>query len=142
MSNINHSLTLLIQLARFQALVARKFDQLSVHGLGFNDLLVLHTLQQAPKEKLRRIDLAERIGITASGVTRMLLPMEKNGWVTREISERDARIGFAVLTPAGKRLYKDAIKTAERIAGDIIPPHQLTDGALLPMLQFLDNHLH
>jgi DNA-binding MarR family transcriptional regulator len=141
MSNINTPLQLLIQLAKFQSFVGRKFDQLSVHGLGFNDLLVLHALYQAPKEKLRRIDLAESIGVTASGITRMLLPMEKNGWVTREVSERDARIGFAVLTPAGKRLYKEAIKTADKIAASIIPADQLTNGALLTMIQFLDTVL-
>lgn len=140
MTSIKPSLELLVQLARFQALVTRRFDQLSVHGLGFSDLLVLHALMNAPKEKLRRIDLAVQIGLTASGVTRMLLPMEKNGWVTREVSERDARIGFAVLTPAGKRLYKDAVKTAERIATDIIPEQQLTDGTLSPMLKLLNNY--
>ncbi|OOQ60168.1 MarR family winged helix-turn-helix transcriptional regulator [Mucilaginibacter pedocola] len=141
MSNINTSLELLMQLSRFQALVARKFDQLSVHGLGFNDLLVLHTLQQAPKEKMRRVDLAEHIGVTASGITRMLLPMEKNGWVSREVSERDARVGFAVLTPAGKRLYTEAIKTAQHIAEGIAPGQQLNDGTLQPMFNFLNNHL-
>jgi DNA-binding MarR family transcriptional regulator len=121
MSNINNSLKLLMNLAKIQAVVSRKFDRLSVHGIGFSDFLILHLLQQAPNEQLRRTELAEKIGLTASGITRLLLPIEKIGLITREANERDARVSYAKLTPAGKRIYNEALQTADAIADDIIP---------------------
>jgi DNA-binding MarR family transcriptional regulator len=121
MSTINHSLKFLMNLAKIQAVMARRFDQLSIHGIGFNDFLILYLLQQAPGEKLRRIDLAEKIGLTASGVTRMLLPMEKTGLITREANERDARVSYVVLTTAGRQIYEDAKDTANAVAKEIIP---------------------
>ena len=140
MASINPSLDLLIRLARFQATVNRKFDKLSIHGLGMNDLLIMHALQQAPMEKLRRVDLAEKIGVTASGITRLLLPMEKIGWVAREAGERDARVTYAVLTKAGKQLYKDAVKSANYIAADIIPAGKAEKHPLNQLLQLFDNN--
>ncbi|MEO3407781.1 MarR family transcriptional regulator [Mucilaginibacter sp. CAU 1740] len=121
MSTINNSLKLLMNLAKIQAVVSRKFDRLSVHGIGFSDFLILHLLQQAPNEQLRRTELAEKIGLTASGITRLLLPIEKIGLITREANERDARVSYAKLTPAGKRIYSEALQTADAIADDIIP---------------------
>ncbi|UUZ55216.1 MarR family transcriptional regulator [Massilia sp. H-1] len=52
-----------------------------------------------PGGRIRRVDLAERVSLTASGVTRTLLPLEKIGLVTRQSDPRDARVGFAVITP-------------------------------------------
>ncbi len=40
--------------------------------------MTLYYLERAPGGRLRRVDLAERLGLTASGVTRSLLPLEKN----------------------------------------------------------------
>jgi len=110
-----------MNLAKIQAVIARRFDKLSVHGIGFNDFLILHLLQQAPSEKLRRIDLADKIGLTASGITRMLLPMEKMRWIAREANERDARVSYVVLTKAGQQLYVDSRETANAVAKEIIP---------------------
>lgn len=140
MSNTISSLEVLIRLARFQAAVTRKFDRLSAHGLNFNDLLIIHVLKQAPKEKMRRVDLAEKLGVTASGITRMLIPMEKMGWINRESDTRDARIAYAVLTSAGKQLYKDAIKTANYIAEDIIPKNKLSAHPVSQLLNLLNNN--
>ena len=121
MSSINLSLKLLMNLFKIQAMMARKFDGLTMHGIGFNDFLILYLLQQAQGERVRPTDLAERTGLTASGVTRMLLPMEKIGLVARQPNERDARVSFVVLTAAGKRIYEDALETANFIAKEIVP---------------------
>lgn len=138
MSTINHSLKFIMNLAKIQAVIARRFDKLSVHGIGFNDFLILYLLQQAPGGKLRRIDLAENIGLTASGVTRMLLPLEKIGLIGRETNERDARVTYATLTAAGRQLYEEAKETANNIAKDIIAPEHVKNNqpvtALFKML--------
>jgi len=93
------SLDFCIRLTRAQSATVRRLDNvLSIHGLSFNDFLILYYLEKAPESKLRRIDLAERLGVTASGVTRSLLPLEKLGQVARQQDPRDARVGYAVLT--------------------------------------------
>src|SRR3954469_12533813 len=101
---MNTALKFALDLSKIQTVIDRKFDgSLSLHGLSFNDFMILHHLSQAPENKLRRIDLADKMGVTASGVTRMLAPMEKIGLVSRETNERDARISYVVLANGGKR---------------------------------------
>jgi DNA-binding MarR family transcriptional regulator len=127
-----------MNLAKVQAVIARRFDRLNMHGIGFSDFMILYILEQSVDGKMRRIDLADKIGLTASGITRMLLPMEKIGLVSRETNKRDARVSYVVLTPAGKQLFEDAKTTAEALALEIIPSEKrkkfnlLTD--LLAML--------
>lgn len=119
---ISSTLNFILNLSKAQTIVNRRFDtKLSSYGLGFTDFVILYHLSQAPYEKMRRIDLAEKVGLTASGITRMLAPMEKMGLVSRESNERDARVSYAVLAPGGKRMLAESIKTAEYAALDIFP---------------------
>ncbi|ALL05567.1 MarR family transcriptional regulator [Pedobacter sp. PACM 27299] len=131
MSVVNPALKILMNLAKAQAVISRRFDRLNVHGIGFNDLMILYVLRQSTDGKMRRIDLADQIGLTASGITRMLLPMEKIGLVTREANERDARVSYVVLTSAGKQLFEDAEKTASTLASEIVPALKPKDFNLL-----------
>lgn len=132
MSTINTSLQLLMNLAKAQAMIARKLDSLSAHGLGFNDLLLLYLVQQAPGGKLRRIDLAEQAGLTASGITRLLIPLEKTGLVSRATNALDARVSLVLLTATGRRVLREALRTANAVAAGIIPEKQLKAGISLP----------
>ncbi len=83
----------------------------SIHGIGLTEYMVLHNLITAPNKVLRRIDLANSVGRTASGVTRMLLPMEKLGLINKELSPRDARASLVKITPAGEQIFKDSSLT-------------------------------
>lgn len=122
MKQIDPSLEFFIHLAKAKTVVSRRFDQrLGFHGLGFSDFMILWHLSQAQEEKLRRTDLAEKIGLTASGVTRMLVPMEKVGFVKRESSKHDARISYVTLAPGGKRLIMESLESAEVLAQDLLP---------------------
>lgn len=122
--NADPALDFCIRLARAYAVLTRRLDnKLSgVHGLSFSDFMVLYCLDRASGQRLRRIDLAERMGMTASGVTRMLLPLEKIGLVARQADPRDARVGFAILTTAGADLLGHALKSAEAICQEAIQP--------------------
>src|ERR687890_181820 len=97
---------LCLRLARANAVLLRRFDNAlgSQHGISFSDFQLLNHLSRAPGARLRRVDLAERLGLTASGVTRSLLPLEKIGLVTRQPDPRDARVGYALITPTGDEL--------------------------------------
>jgi DNA-binding MarR family transcriptional regulator len=117
-----HHLTFFFDLARAHAAAIRRFDGAlgGVHGIGLGDLHLLQRLDQAPQRRLRRIDLAQQLGVTASGVTWMLRPLTKRGLVTSEASEADGRVTFAVLTAAGRQLVADAVPTARQIAADLL----------------------
>lgn len=117
----NESLSLLFNLTKTQSILQRKFDRLSMHGLGYTDFMLLHLLASTSEQQMRRIDLASRIGLTPSGVTRLLSPLEKNGLVGRESNARDARVSYVVLTATGQRVYEEAKVTAEALANDILP---------------------
>jgi DNA-binding MarR family transcriptional regulator len=54
--------------------------------------------------------------LTASGVTRALLPLEKRGIVRREQDPSDGRSSLATLTKSGSELARDAGKTAQEYA--------------------------
>ena len=124
-----------MNIAKVQSLLSRSFDSLSSHGISFSDFMILYLLNQAPGGKMRRVDLAEKIGLTSSGVTRMLVPMEKIGLIQRETNERDARVSYASLTTTGKEIFEDALVTAVFKAKEIIPPATVKQfGALADML--------
>jgi DNA-binding MarR family transcriptional regulator len=111
-----------LRLARAHAVLIRRFDNSlgSHHGISFSDYQLLHHLARAPGGRLRRVDLAERLGLTASGVTRTLLPLEKIGLVGREPDPRDARVGFAVLTDSGRELMNNATTVVDLLAKDAV----------------------
>ncbi len=94
----------------------------SIHGIGLTDFAALHHLAAAPGDRLRRVDLAQRLALSPSGVTRLLGPLERRGIVTREAVGHDARATFAVLTRSGRALVKDATATMNGIAESILGP--------------------
>jgi DNA-binding MarR family transcriptional regulator len=69
---------------------------------------------------MRRVDLADTIGLTASGITRLLLPMEKIGLVRREAHDGDARVSYVALAPGGEQKLSEALSRAEEFCSDII----------------------
>lgn len=141
MSNTNTSLTLLLNLFKVQAIMARKFDRLSLHGIGFNEFMILYLLHQGDGEKIRPTDLAEKTGLTASGVTRMLLPMEKIGLIARQANERDGRVSFVVLTPAGRRIFEESLPTAVGVAKEFVPVEYTKNHPLSGLLKALGGNI-
>jgi len=72
------------------------------HGLTINDYEALLHLSRAEDGSMRRVDLAERLSLTPSGVTRLLDGLERDGWVTKGQCDSDARVTYAVLTEEGR----------------------------------------
>ena len=58
------------------------------HGLTLNDYEVLLHLSHAENGMLRRVDLAERVLLTASGITRLLEGLERAGSSARRPATR------------------------------------------------------
>jgi DNA-binding MarR family transcriptional regulator len=86
-------------------------DLVNVHGLTINDYEVLLHLARADEHRLRRVDLAQRLLITASGITRLLDGLERAGYVNKAQCATDARVTYAVLTDAGFEKLREASKT-------------------------------
>jgi DNA-binding MarR family transcriptional regulator len=107
-----------LDLALARTLVLRQVDVPlgHHHGVSLSDLALLLELRSAPGEKLRRVELATRLGITPSGVARQLAPLERIGLVGRESNPRDARLALVTLTDAGRRVSDAAAATAEEAA--------------------------
>jgi DNA-binding MarR family transcriptional regulator len=78
------------------------------HGLTLNDYDVLVQLYYAPDQRMRRIDLARTVLLTASGITRLLDGLERTGWVGKQRCTSDARVTYAVLTEAGIAKFVEA----------------------------------
>jgi DNA-binding MarR family transcriptional regulator len=78
------------------------------HGLSINDFECLLLLARAEERRMRRVDLAQQLILTASGVTRLLDGLEKEGWVDRAACASDRRVTYAVLTDAGYRKLQQA----------------------------------
>lgn len=78
------------------------------HSLTISDYEVLLFLARAPDRRMRRVDLAEQILLTASGITRLLDGLERSGLVERASCPGDRRVVHAVLTDAGLAKLREA----------------------------------
>ena len=105
-----------VRLVRANAAVTRQLSaQLSAdHGLNISAYEALLQLARAPESKLRRVDLANGLLLTAGGVTRLLDGLERDGLVAREECTTDRRITYAVLTEAGRAKLREATKSHTR----------------------------
>ncbi len=121
MTTLSPAVSFFLHLARAQAVLGRRFDS-GLNGLSQSDFMILLHLSQAKDGKLRRIDLADKVGLTASGVTRLLAPMEKVGLIKREANKDDARVSYVVLAAGGKRRLDETLEYAELLAEDLTPP--------------------
>lgn len=93
-------------------LLSKKIDSsMSVHGLSYTEFVIMQKLTDAHSGSLSRVDLADAVGLTASGVTRLLAPMEKNHLITKIVNPRDARQSLVGLTNTGMELYSNALVT-------------------------------
>jgi DNA-binding MarR family transcriptional regulator len=88
---------------RAHALVTRALesDLLAEQRLPLASYDVLVQLVEAPERRLRMSELAERVLLSRSGLTRLVDRLEREGLVRREACDSDARGLFTVLTDAG-----------------------------------------
>jgi DNA-binding MarR family transcriptional regulator len=68
---------------------------------------------------MRRVDLAEQVVLTASGITRLLEGLERAGLVAKETCASDARVSYAKITPSGEAKFREAAATHLRGVDDL-----------------------
>jgi DNA-binding MarR family transcriptional regulator len=109
------------------------------HGLTINDYEVMLRLARAPEQRLRRVDLAQQVLLTASGITRLLDGLEAAGFVGRSACASDRRVVYAVLTEEGRAKLREAstshIAQIDALFGEAFDEHELASvGDLLERL--------
>ena len=118
-SEQSSSLLLISNTVLASRLSKKASNRLAFHGISLNEYIVMHFLSSEKVSEVSRVELAEYLGMSASGVTRMLLPMEKNGIIERIKNPRDSRQSLVKLSKAGRQLFSDASVSFSHIAEDL-----------------------
>lgn len=119
MTKTNTTVNFFLEMTKFQTKLSRRLDS-SLNGISLNEFIIMHHLNQNPDGKMRRTDLADKVGLTASGITRLLLPMEKIGLVSRESDKNDARVSYVVLARGGKTKLTEGLDRLEIFGEDLV----------------------
>ena len=127
---------------RAHATITRRLEAelVAEHDLPLASYDVLVQLSEAPDRALRMTELAERVLLSRSGLTRLVDRLERDGLVRRQACPEDARGTLAVLTEQGldrlraawpthlrgvaqhvtDRLSTDELATLERLLGRLV----------------------
>ncbi len=92
-----------------------------VYGVSFSEYLIMRALMSGGSSGLKRVDLANQVHLSVSGITRALAPLEKAGYVARSTETDDARVRQVVLTPTGVALYADIEANVEQRMIEVEP---------------------
>jgi DNA-binding MarR family transcriptional regulator len=100
-------------LLRVHAALVRALDAEldAAHELPLTSYDVLIYLQAAPDKRLRMAELADRVLLSRSGLTRLADRLEREGLITRDTCSSDGRGSFAVLTEEGEAVLARARPT-------------------------------
>ena len=92
-------------------------------GVSHSEYDVLVNVATGPKEGLRPTDLAERVLITKSGLTRLLDRLVERGYIERRACASDRRGQLIVLTSDGRRAFRRAAPNVVRAIGTMFGEH-------------------
>ena len=113
---------------RAHAQITRRLEHelLTEQDLPLASYEVLLHLAEAPGNRLRMTELADRVLLSRSGLTRLVDRLEADGLVTRASCPSDARGTNAVLTEAGRDRLRAAAQThlrgvAEHVTDRLTP---------------------
>jgi DNA-binding MarR family transcriptional regulator len=109
----DQAISVWVRLLRAHAELSLEFNRAlnAEHGLTVNDYEVLLQLAHAENDRMRRVDLAEEVRLTASGMTRLLDGLQHSGYVEKAECPEDGRVTYAVLTDAGRAKLERASET-------------------------------
>jgi DNA-binding MarR family transcriptional regulator len=95
-------------------------DLIDTHELPLAWYEVLVHLAEAPAQRMRMTDLADRVLLSRSGLTRLVDRLESEGLVKRAACPSDARGTFTVLTAAGQHRLRQAAPTYQHGIGEYV----------------------
>ncbi|HEV2011478.1 MAG TPA: MarR family transcriptional regulator [Candidatus Limnocylindria bacterium] len=86
-------------------------------GVSHSEYDVLVNVATGPRDGLRPTELAERVLITKSGLTRLLDRLVERGYIERRACASDRRGQLIVLTSDGRRAFRRAAPNVVRAIG-------------------------
>jgi DNA-binding MarR family transcriptional regulator len=86
-------------------------------GVSHSEYDVLVNVATGPKEGLRPTELADRVLITKSGLTRLLDRLVERNYIERRACATDRRGQLIVLTTDGRRAFRRAAPNVVRAIG-------------------------
>jgi DNA-binding MarR family transcriptional regulator len=126
---------------RAHATVTRRLEAelVAEHDLPLATYDVLGEPSGEPDRRLRMTELADRVLLSRSGLTRLADRLERDGFLQRAACPSDARGTLAVLTDAGLQKLRTAWPThlrgvAEHVTGRLTEDEVVQLGALLAKL--------
>jgi DNA-binding MarR family transcriptional regulator len=100
--------------------ISADLDEAGLPPLAWYD--VLAALRDAPDHRLRQVELAERVLLSTSGLSRLLDRIEENGLAQRTSCETDRRSFYIELTDEGATMLERMWPVYARgIADDFLP---------------------
>lgn len=78
------------------------------HGVGLSEYRALECLARAADGELRMQELADKVGLGQSSVTRLVGRLDTAGFVVRDLCPDDKRGVYAVITDEGRGRYAAA----------------------------------
>jgi DNA-binding MarR family transcriptional regulator len=96
---------------------------------SLSDVDVLNELYCTPERRLQMLVLAERLGVTRGGLTRIIDRLVERGWVSRERPAHNRREVYAAVTEDGARVLSQARAVYIRTLTETLGAH-LDDGTL------------
>ncbi|WP_067483633.1 MarR family winged helix-turn-helix transcriptional regulator [Actinomadura hibisca] len=87
------------------------------HGLGLSEYRALGLLAEASDGELRMQELATRLGLNQSSVTRLVGRLDAAEFAFRDLCPDDRRGVYAVIKEAGRARWAEARRTYEETLG-------------------------
>ncbi|WP_330184792.1 MarR family transcriptional regulator [Nocardia sp. NBC_01503] len=104
------------------------------HGLGLSEYRALVFLGDAPDNELRMQDLATKLGLNQSSVTRLVTRLNAADLTYRDLCPDDKRGVYTVLTDSGRTRYRQARPTYENTLTAALAEAAESDPAVADLL--------
>ncbi|MCP4735726.1 MAG: winged helix-turn-helix transcriptional regulator [Bosea sp.] len=118
-SNADQALVLAIATSWDRILARMEGGLNHIAGISFAEYRLLRAIAESPGGRGSRVDLADQVGLSSSGVTRALRPLEKLGFVENHRADRDARLALASLTAHGEELLANASGVIDDVSASL-----------------------
>lgn len=107
------------------------------HGLGLSEYRALCRLTGAPDGELRMQDLAARIGLNQSSVSRLAARLESAALTRRDHCDGDRRGVYLVITDAGRERCAQARETYTTGLTQALAAAAVEDAEMAPLIAAL-----
>ncbi|ACZ90811.1 MarR family winged helix-turn-helix transcriptional regulator [Streptosporangium roseum] len=107
------------------------------HGIGLSEFRALGHLVASPTSELRMQELADKVGLNQSSVTRLVARLSTADFAVRDLCPDDKRGVYTVITETGRTRYAEASRTYEETLNAALEEARQADPQLAAALTVL-----